>query len=253
MTTNFPSLKTKKLNNSTAVLAALSLIICISIACFAWLISYFASFSDSNLLVSGMTLGIVGVGISTLGLFGTFFYQSQGYKMQRFFPLEFRIEKVSPPSDAALTAEPDVGELCLSYEALQNSLSTKSEPKVDLGGNDQLLFSICTEIWRLKKRMVSEINQGELGNSQVPKYVTRIERALESSNVDIHDHTGEKYLPGMALKVISFQFCEDMPAGEERILETVRPTVYRDGLVVRKGEVVVGTSIIKQETGENQT
>ncbi len=73
----------------------------------------------------------------------------------------------------------------------------------------------------------------------------RVYRDLESTwdtltqaGVEIQDHTGCTYDPGEKLKVIAFQ-----PMPEcifERVIETIKPTVYLQGRWIQMGEIIVG-------------
>jgi len=246
--------KTRKLPRIQVLLTVYFLLSCVGLAYFAWLTANSVLLPSSAWQVAGLLLGVVGVGICLLGFYDSSPFPSGGNRRQFLHPAEFRINNIRLPRGVKLDSGTDVTDLCTAYEALEKSCSENrpsySVGGAGVGGNDQLLFSLCTEIWRLRKKVSAETKRGELSNSQIPRYVERMDRAIESANVVIHDHTGEKYFPGQAVRVISFQRCEDIPKGEERVIETVKPTIYRDGLVVRQGEVVVGTSVTNQENGE---
>jgi hypothetical protein len=117
------------------------------------------------------------------------------------------------------------------------------------GYDSAFLVSICTEIWRLQKKVRAQISHGELQQDQIMKYLERIDCSLEDANIMLHDHTGEKYFPGTAVKIIGFQPCDSVPEGEERIIETVKPTIYCNGVVFKQGEVIVG---MFKEKGEDK-
>ena len=62
--------------------------------------------------------------------------------------------------------------------------------------------------------------------------------ALRQGGIDIKDHTGEKYDGGMALHVITFQPAPGL--SHEQVIETIKPTIYRENKIVQMGEVIVG-------------
>jgi hypothetical protein len=201
-----------------------------------------------------LLFAVGGIGFCLLGLlFGTSLFSAGNIRQLRQ-PSEFRISDIDPPKAVKFDVSTDANELSMAFETLQKSSSKNkgiTTSRVSIK-NDDVLFDLCTEIWRLKKKVSAEMQRGDLSESQIPRYIQRIDRALESANVIIHDHAGEKYLPGQAVKVISFQQCDDIPVGEERVLETVKPTIYRDGVVVKQGEVVIGTPITNQQNEGNK-
>ncbi len=244
--------KKSRIQKSTIAYIAL---ICVGIAYYIWLFITFGLAAPLTVQILYLVLTAAGIGICLLGLrMGTPFL-SKGSMRQLRQPSEFRIDEVEVPKGVKFTSDTDATELCRAFETLQKTTGrnsdTSSEPADVVSKNDAVLFDLCTEIWRLKKKVAAEMQSGGLSGSQVPRYIQRIDRALESANVLIHDHVGEKYLPGQAVKVISVQQCDDIPAGQERVIETVKPTIYRDGVVVKQGEVVIGTSVTNQQKEEN--
>jgi len=92
-------------------------------------------------------------------------------------------------------------------------------------------------MWRLQRRLTM--------GGEVPEETRRISRDLESAwdalrqgDVEIKDHTGEKYDGGMALRVIAFQPIAGLR--QEQIIETIKPTIYHKDKLIRMGEVIVG-------------
>jgi hypothetical protein len=61
------------------------------------------------------------------------------------------------------------------------------------------------------------------------------------AGVEIHDHADEPYDGGMAVEVLTFQPCPEL--GQQRIIETLRPTVYRNGRMIQRGQVIVGQPV----------
>ncbi|MBK8976386.1 MAG: hypothetical protein IPM29_10690 [Planctomycetes bacterium] len=105
----------------------------------------------------------------------------------------------------------------------------------------RLLSDVATGIWRARRKMLPD------GASEPPPELRSSWRHLESvwdalacHGVEVRDHTGERYVAGMALRVIAFQ--PTVGVQGERIIETIKPTVYCQDHLIQRGEVVVGTA-----------
>jgi len=142
------------------------------------------------------------------------------------YPREFR---VSSPED-----------ICLSIQVDKPFDIPVMEPLAIIQGKEELLdmvADIATLIWRVQKRLY---NIGKL-----PKELNRISRDLESTEhalnqggIEIKDHTGQDYVTGMSLRVIASQPLENISSN--KIIETLRPTIYYKDKIIQKGEVVIG-------------
>jgi hypothetical protein len=63
--------------------------------------------------------------------------------------------------------------------------------------------------------------------------------ALAEAGVVIQDHDGQEFNTGLELKVVAFQ--PDPGWTSDRVAETIRPSIYRNGRSIQMGEVIVGT------------
>jgi hypothetical protein len=242
--------KRRRIQKGTVAIVSMT---CFGIAFYIGLFVAFGLSAPLSVQFLYLLFAVGGIGFCLFGLlFGTSLF-SDGSIRQLRQPPEFRISDIDIPKAVKFDVSTDANELSMAFETLQKSSSKNKgiAPSCASIKSDDVLFDLCTEIWRLKKKVSAEMKRGGLSESQIPRYVQRIDRALESANVLIHDHAGEKYMPGQAVKVISFQQCDDIPVGEERVIETVKPTIYRDGVVVKQGEVVIGTPIINQQNEGN--
>ena len=119
--------------------------------------------------------------------------------------------------------------------------SAPSETEADSGKEEGLLnlaVEMGTAVWRLRRRLTTE-------GGEVPEEIRRVSRDLESAwdalkqgGIEIKDHTGEKYDGHMALRVITFQPVAGL--SEEQVIETIKPTIYRQDKIIQMGEVIVG-------------
>ncbi len=109
---------------------------------------------------------------------------------------------------------------------LQASLPTAEEYK-----------TLATEVWRLKKALT---NVAAIPNANTFTIsVERLEDALRSLKLEIHDPCGEAYDEGMTLSVSLFEKSTALPQGVKRIAETISPTVYWNGQLLQVGKVIV--------------
>lgn len=146
------------------------------------------------------------------------------------YPREFRIGAPPPPKEALETLE----RIAASLESLVFTPEGGSQQEVD-----KLLAQVATELWRLRRKL------DLLDNTQPPEELRAIRRPFESawdsiiqSGVEIDDHVGEPYDGGMAVDVLTFQPCPEL--SRHQIIETIRPTIYRNGQMIQIGQVIVG-------------
>ena len=107
-----------------------------------------------------------------------------------------------------------------------------------------LVSSLAIEIWRLEKR-VEKIRDliakaAEENSNSVFDQLQRVRDIFKKQEIEVHDHTGENYDDGMSLKALHIEEISDIPKGEMRVLETVKPSVYFKGQIISHGEVIVG-------------
>ena len=145
------------------------------------------------------------------------------------YPKEFRI------------AAPRWPDLSKTLDDLVNLLES-SEYSNKAGfeeGNESLnlLIELGTVIWRLRLRLTRE---GEV-NDKIDRTFRDLESAwdtLRQGGIEVRDHTGEEYDGGMALKVLAFQPMTGFTG--DKIIQTIKPTIYHNNKLVQKGEVMVG-------------
>src|SRR5947209_20091663 len=87
-----------------------------------------------------------------------------------------------------------------------------------------LIAEMATGLWRLRHRLLP-------GEEQPGPVLLRVRRDVESlwdrlleAGVEVLEHTDQPYRPGDALKVLAFQAVPGID--QERVIETLRPTVY---------------------------
>jgi len=157
----------------------------------------------------------------------------RGDLRQRAYPEAFRIEQGPLPPDLPASAEAP-GHAAPAKPPGPAALDDRTR---DLLG---LVANVATGLWRARKRMLPD------GQAEPPdelrgayRHVEATWDALISAKVEVRDHTGERYVPGMALKVIAFQPTRGVAL--EVIDETIKPSVYYGNLLIQRGEVIVAT------------
>ena len=154
---------------------------------------------------------------------------------QWMYPPEFRIAPcVWPP------------ELLAAIQQLAQALAAKATdgtPQPDAAAEKKqirFLAEVGTGLWRLRQKMLQP------GTDRPLEEMRRAYRHLESvwdvlaeAGVEIQDHTDALFDPGMSLRVIAFQPTAGIE--RERVLETIKPTIYFQKRTIQMGEVIVAT------------
>jgi hypothetical protein len=129
-------------------------------------------------------------------------------------------------------------QLLETIEALSNP--KKEDQKIDVYSDLlKLLAEISTGLWRTQQRMVDPATnepQNEMRRAYRPLLSTL--DALSRAGVEIKDRTNEKYVVGLSEKVIAVEPTPGLQI--ERIIETVKPSVYYQGNCLQLGEIIVG-------------
>jgi len=103
----------------------------------------------------------------------------------------------------------------------------------------RFIADIGTGIWRLKQKMVKPGTNQPIEEMQRPfRHLESVWDALTQEGAEIIDHTDKPFDPGMSLKVVSYQPTPGL--GRERVIETIKPTIYFRGKPIQMGEVIVG-------------
>lgn len=109
--------------------------------------------------------------------------------------------------------------------------------------HEKALAAIATNAWKAKSRLKDAASVEDGGIlKRVNGDLERIWSVLiEDLGLEIKDHTGKDFDYGMALKVVTTQPTADIK--KERVVETIKPTIYWKNKIIQIGEVVVATPI----------
>jgi hypothetical protein len=100
-----------------------------------------------------------------------------------------------------------------------------------------LIANIVTSLWRVRRKLAQGSEDG--ANKIISKHIESAFDTLATAKVKVKDHTGEKYVSGMSLKVVAFQPNPELKF--EKITETIKPTIIYKDLLLQRGEVIVET------------
>ena len=100
-----------------------------------------------------------------------------------------------------------------------------------------LVADLATGLWRLRQRFLDAAGQPLDALRRPLRDVDMLLSRLREEEIEIQDHTGQEYDPSLSLRVAAFQ---PLPGVErDRILETLKPTVYHHQQRIQVGEVIV--------------
>jgi hypothetical protein len=105
-------------------------------------------------------------------------------------------------------------------------------------------IAIATNAWRIRAKVADSTGESkeEISKDDVKKvnrYLETVFHALSGIGMEIKDRTGEAFDYGLPEKVVTAQ--PQPGINKERILETLRPTIYWGNQIVQQGEVVIAT------------
>jgi hypothetical protein len=102
------------------------------------------------------------------------------------------------------------------------------------------LAAVATGLWRMRGKIVEpETGRPAADMRVLYRHLESTWDALTSIGVEIQAHDNAEADPGLSLSVVAYQPTHGLD--RERIIETIRPTVYLDGRLIQQGEVIVGT------------
>lgn len=168
-------------------------------------------------------------------------------------PAEFRIPKPVWPEEwqvlltrAATQVDtpttPLAEDRAAAQETTANGPTAEDRSAIQLQRTEKeqtrLLADLATNLWRLRGRMVDPTTG--TARDQVRREYRHVETmwdALTQSGIEVQDHTGARFEIGMALKVLTYQPVTGL--SQERVRETIKPSIYQRGKPIQVGEVIV--------------
>lgn len=101
------------------------------------------------------------------------------------------------------------------------------------------IADVATNLWRLRRRLANSPDGDQRKFRRHQRDVEAIWDTLEDDGIKIQDHLGDLFDAGLSIKVLAFQPTAGLE--RDRVIETIRPTVYLRKQIIQTGEVIVGT------------
>jgi len=145
------------------------------------------------------------------------------------YPQEFRIDT------------PKYLELSKSIKALNDSL--RQTPDLSRGMSDEIeafiamAIDVGTLVWRVQKRL-SMMKSPSKEFNHISRDIASTYDALSKKGIEIKDHTGQDYVHGMTLRVVTSEPVKNLI--QTQIIETLKPTIFYREKIVQMGEVIIG-------------
>ncbi|HEX2213699.1 MAG TPA: hypothetical protein VHH12_09680 [Mycobacterium sp.] len=116
-----------------------------------------------------------------------------------------------------------------------------------------VLAELATGVWRLRGKLAA----GEPGaTDESAKLMRSLKRqlnsmadALHDAGVQVQDHTGEPFDAGQSVDVVAYAVSHEV--GRETVVETITPTVYINGRITQRGQIVVAGPDLDQAPRPN--
>ncbi len=145
-------------------------------------------------------------------------------------PPEFRIAETAWP--AAIT---DLLHIVKERRAREPQVKQKTPERQTL-----MLADVGTGLWRLRQKMQKPGTNQPLDEMRKAfRHLESVWDALAQSGVEIHDYSDRPFDQGLSLKVIAYQPTPGL--ARQRIIETIKPSIYLGTEMIQMGEVIVGT------------
>ena len=113
-------------------------------------------------------------------------------------------------------------------------------PPPSTGVDTKFLAESATGLWRLRQKMTDPgTGQPTADTRKIFRHFESVWDRLHEEGITVIQHTGEEFDPGLSLKVIAFEPAPGFRS--ERVIETIKPTVFLGERMIQMGEVIVGT------------
>jgi hypothetical protein len=150
---------------------------------------------------------------------------------QRRYPPEFRIGEPLWSGEIAT-------QVC---EALQRQMAEPTLPPL-AGLVDEQIVAIGTRLWRLRSEMMRQAEDSRAAALRSAyRHLDALWEQLTEAGIEVRDHTGEAVPKSgiYLLKTIAHQPVSGI--SHQRVIETLKPTIYFNERLIQVGEVIVGT------------
>jgi len=152
-------------------------------------------------------------------------------------PDEFKIPAVEYPDGSQIMEKVPR----ILRDAQESPGPAGGEPRYAIPGNVvRAMADIATNVWKAKTKMLDGAS-GEVREEmkRVYRHIENVFEAFEKMGLEVKDHTGDAFDYGSPLKVVTTQPTQGIP--REKVVETIKPTIYWEKKIIQTGEVVIAT------------
>lgn len=132
-----------------------------------------------------------------------------------------------------LGAQGDVASAPGAVREPLDDCSQRPDPELMQG-----LASVATAVWRMRSKLPRE---GKLDPPaqirHLPRHIQAAWDALAAAGIEVQDHKDQRYVPGMAVNIITFQPVQGI--GCEVIHETIKPSIFYKDSLIQRADVIV--------------
>jgi hypothetical protein len=136
----------------------------------------------------------------------------------------------------------DVAKAARAAEAEHARRSSMEAPAITPSApvlKEKDLAEAATNLWRAQRRTTRLTEENSREGKRIGRLLVATKDALTEAGVQIQDHDGDEFHPGLSLEVLAYQ--DDPSLRVEIVQETVRPSVYLAGRRIQMGQVIVGS------------
>ncbi|MET7989740.1 hypothetical protein ABZU76_02410 [Amycolatopsis sp. NPDC005232] len=162
-------------------------------------------------------------------------------RRQRRHHREFRIEEPLWGAEERARLRELADQVSALLAATKGSAAKPAGPRL----SESDLAVAATALWRARKKLTGVQDRVA---KQAGRYLSASQEALDAAGVLIQDHDGDPFDSGLALEPLVFQ--DEPGLTSERVVETVRPSVYLAGRRIQMGQVIVGCPVAPGTTAE---
>jgi hypothetical protein len=160
-------------------------------------------------------------------------------------PKELKIPQINPPSAAELITQ-------IALESTTPSTPTETGQRLEneIGLMSKAMILITNQLWRLET-VVNDPENGEMKTDLSSQEMRKIANALEAIKqsvgelgIRIKDRCNEDFHAGLPDQVVTEEPREGI--SKERIIRTIRPTIFWNQTMVQRGEIDIAVPILKK-------
>lgn len=127
--------------------------------------------------------------------------------------------------------------VCDKFVPRMSSQAPSSEDALN-GELSALLKTVGTGLWRIQRAMKRfQDNQTPEGLEKVSRHIESLVMLLAQQKFEIVDHTGQEY---RGTEALSSETSASNETDDNRVIETIKPTIRYKKNIVQVGEVIVG-------------